>query len=146
MGRLILIGGCVVDQVEVICLYILYPRIMFEIHICIKDIPMKINHDSYSCFQSIKSLIMLLTLHWENYISTSFHIEWDMFVVTVFRSISELNGIPFGSENRQFFKLNPNWFRKSKGKLPPRSYLIQFERKWKYSFLSRRDVQMYRTE
>ena len=34
----------------------------------------------------------------------------------------EPNGIPFGS--------------KLKGQLSPRSYLIQFERKWKYSFLS----------
>ena len=34
----------------------------------------------------------------------------------------EPNGIPFGS--------------KSKGKLSPRSYLIQCESKWKYSFLS----------
>ena len=34
----------------------------------------------------------------------------------------EPNGIPFGS--------------KSKGKLSPRSYPIQYERKWKYSFLS----------
>ena len=34
----------------------------------------------------------------------------------------EPNGIPLGS--------------KSKGKLPPRSYPIQFERKWKYSLLS----------
>ena len=34
----------------------------------------------------------------------------------------EPNGIPFGS--------------KSKGKLSPRSYPIQCERKWKYSFLS----------
>ena len=34
----------------------------------------------------------------------------------------EPNGIPFGS--------------KSKGKLLPRSYAIQCERKWKYSFLS----------
>ena len=33
----------------------------------------------------------------------------------------ELNGIPFGS--------------KSKGKLSPRSYPIQCERKWKHSFL-----------
>ena len=36
----------------------------------------------------------------------------------------ELNGIPFGF--------------KSKGKLSPRSYPIQCERKWKYSFLSAR--------
>ena len=35
---------------------------------------------------------------------------------------SEPNGFPFGS--------------KSKGKLSPRSYPIQCERKWKYSFLS----------
>ena len=34
----------------------------------------------------------------------------------------ETNGIPFGSE--------------LKGKLSPRSYPIQYERKWKYSFLS----------
>ena len=34
----------------------------------------------------------------------------------------ELNGIPFGS--------------KSKGKLSPRLYPIQFERKWNTSFLS----------
>ena len=34
----------------------------------------------------------------------------------------EPNGIPFGS--------------KSKGKLSQRLYPIQFERKWKYSFLS----------
>ena len=34
----------------------------------------------------------------------------------------EENGIPFGS--------------KSKGKLSPRSYPIQVERKWKHSFLS----------
>ena len=34
----------------------------------------------------------------------------------------EPNGIPFGS--------------KLKGKLSPRSYPIQFERKWNYSFLS----------
>ena len=52
-------------------------------------------------------------VHWENYISICFHIEWDMM---------EPNGIPFGS--------------KSKGKLSPRSYPIQCERKWKYNFLS----------
>ena len=34
----------------------------------------------------------------------------------------EPNGVPFGS--------------KLKGKLSPRSYPIQFEKKWKYSFLS----------
>ena len=49
----------------------------------------------------------------ENYISISFHIEWDMIVVIVF----EPNGISFGSE--------------LKGRLLPRSDLIQFERKWK---------------
>ena len=40
----------------------------------------------------------------------------------------ETNGIPFGS--------------KSKGKLSPRSYPIQFVRKWKYSFLSAVTVPM----
>ena len=37
------------------------------------------------------------------------------------------------------FHFEPNRFpfgSKSKGKLSPRSHLIQFERKWKYSFLS----------
>ena len=75
------------------------------------------------------------SVHWENYISISLHIEWDMIVVTVFLSHwmvydrgdgfpfdFEPNGIPFGS--------------KSKGKLSPRSYTIQYERKWKHSFLS----------
>ena len=38
----------------------------------------------------------------------------------------EPNGFPFGS--------------KSKGKPSPRSYLIRFEMKWKYSFLSVGDV------
>ena len=38
----------------------------------------------------------------------------------------ETNGVPFRS--------------KLKGKLLPRSYPIQFERKWKYSFLSARHV------
>ena len=50
--------------------------------------------------------------HWENYISNSLHFEWDMIVVTVFLSI-------FWTE-----------------KLSPRSYPIQFKRKWKYCFLS----------
>ena len=38
--------------------------------------------------------------HRENYRSISFQIEWDMIVVTVFLSILNTNGIPFGSENR----------------------------------------------
>ena len=45
-----------------------------------------------------------------------------MIVVTVIPLILNQYGIPFGS--------------KSKGKLSPRSYPIQFERKWKYCFLS----------
>ena len=61
---------------------------------------------------------MIQYIHWENYVSISFHSEWDMIVVTIF----EPNGIPFGS--------------KSKGKLVPRSYPIQCGRKWKHSFLS----------
>ena len=73
--------------------------------------------------QCIQSCIMLCTqyIHWENYVSISFHIEWDMIVVTVFQfRFSEPNGIPFGS--------------KSKGKLSPRLYPIQCKRKWKHSF------------
>ena len=42
----------------------------------------------------------------------------------------EPNGFPFGS--------------KSKRKLSPRSYPIQCERKWKYSFLSVRITENYR--
>ena len=38
-------------------------------------------------------------LHWENYISFSFHIEWDMIVGTVFLSIS----------NQMEFHLIQNW-------------------------------------
>ena len=61
-------------------------------------------------------------LHWEDYISISFQIELDMIV-------------------REFSfwfwtKWKSIWFRKSKRKLSPRSYPIQCERKWKYSFLS----------
>ena len=41
----------------------------------------------------------------------------------------EPNGIPFGS--------------KSKGKLSPRSYPIRFERKWKCSFLSVRELLLH---
>ena len=33
------------------------------------------------------------SVHWENYISNSFHIEWDMIMVTVFLSI--LNQMDF---------------------------------------------------
>ena len=50
-------------------------------------------------------------LHWENYVTISFHIEWDMIVVTVFLSIF-------------WTKWNFIWFKKSKGKLSPRSYPI----------------------
>ena len=62
-------------------------------------------------------------LHWGNYISLSFYIEWDMIVVTVFLSIC-------------WTKWNYIWFRKSKGKLSLQSYPITCERKWKTSFLS----------
>ena len=37
---------------------------------------------------------------------------------------------------RFWTKWNSIWFRKSKGNLSPRSYPIQCERKWKYSFVS----------
>ena len=158
------------------------------------------------------------TMHWENYISISFHIEWDMIVVTVFEpnwnSIWFKNchrdHIPFivkGNGNivlsvysllkatscmkfwqcnnstvekaclsvpsleslmtrcagvrkcteknsglectgktpiRFPFKLNGIWLW---WKLSPRSYHIQFERKWKYSFISAIacHAQMYHT-
>ena len=63
-----------------------------------------------------------IAVHWQNLISNSFHIECDMIVVIVFLSI--LNQM-------EFYLCS-----KSKGKLSPRSYPIQCERKWKYSFLS----------
>ena len=67
-------------------------------------------------------------LHWKNFISISFHIEWDMIVVTVFFSI--LNQMEF------------HLVQKIEEKLSPRSYPIQRERNGKYSFLSvRRNVQ-----
>ena len=66
--------------------------------------------------------------HWENSHYNSFHIEWDMIVVTVFFLRFWTKKTPFGS--------------KSKGKLLPRSYPIQCERKWKYSFLSVKLMQL----
>ena len=99
-----------------------------------------------------------------NYISISFHIEWDMIVVTVFLSIliqMEFNLVKNQMDNcfdceymtvdfyllfyiRQFgdsflfdFERNGIPFgSNSKGKLWPRSCPIQCDRKWKYSFLS----------
>ena len=56
-------------------------------------------------------------MHWENYISISFHITWSWWHYSF---DFEPNGFPIGS--------------KSKGKLSPLSYPIQYERK--YSFLS----------
>jgi len=89
-----------------------------------------------------------LGLHWENWISISFQIEWDMIMVTVFLSNwieydrgdcfpfdFEPNGIQFGSKS----KGKPNGITfgsKSKGKPSPRSYPIWFERKWNASFFS----------
>ena len=61
-------------------------------------------------------------LGWENYISISFHIEWDMIVVTVFISI--LN------------QMEIHFVQKIEKKMAPRSYPIQCEGKWKYSFFS----------
>jgi len=53
----------------------------------------------------------------------------------------EPNGIPFGSKSKGKlwfdFELNGIPFdSRSRGKLSPRSYPIQFERNWKYRFLS----------
>ena len=42
---------------------------------------------------------VIYALHWENYISISFHIEWDMIVVTVFLSIFSI------------LKWNSIWFK-----------------------------------
>jgi len=56
----------------------------------------------------------------EKTVSISFHIEWDMIVGTVFLSIFWTKWTPFGS--------------KSKGKLSPRLYPIQFERNGKHVF------------
>ena len=58
------------------------------------------------------------TLHWENYISISFHIEYDS--GDSFPSDFEPNGIPLISKPK-----GKHW-----------SYPIQYERKWNASFLS----------
>ena len=75
----------------------------------------------------LANLYFRVHLHWENYVSISFHIEhwmgYDRGVSFPFNF--ESNEIPFVS--------------KSKGKLSPRSYPIQYERKWKHSFLSVKD-------
>ena len=84
-------------------------RLWFEIEHLRNHVPSKETHEAYS--------------HWENYISISFHIEWNM--------------IAWWQFSFQFLtKWNSIWFRKSKEKLSPRSYPIQCERKLKYSFLS----------
>ena len=73
-------------------------------------------------------------MHLENFISNFFHIEWDMIVVTVFLSISnqmEFHLVQNRKENCHHDQIPFN----VKGKLSPRSDPIQFERKWKYSFL-----------
>ena len=54
---------------------------------------------------------------WENYVSISFHIEWDMIVVTVFLLILKGKTV----------------LKVLKGKLSPRSYSIKFERYTEFS-------------
>jgi len=71
------------------------------------------NYNAHVCFPRG-------SVHWENYISISFHIEWDTIVVAVFLSI--LNHMEF------------NLVQNRKGKLSPQSYPTQCKRK--YSFLS----------
>ena len=56
-------------------------------------------------------------MHWENYISISFHSEWDMIVWWQFLNQIEF---PFGSKTVTTII----------------SHSIHCERKWKYSFLS----------
>jgi len=63
---------------------------------------------------------------------------WSRFTEkTRFPFPSALNGIWLWRQFscRFWTKWNSIWFRKSTGKLSPRSYPIQCERKWKYSFL-----------
>ena len=61
-------------------------------------------------------------IHWENYISFSFHIEWDMIVETVFLSILNQMELHLLQIERKIVITT--------------IYPIRFERKWKYSFLS----------
>ena len=80
---------------------------------------------SYIYFHIFIPCIEKLYFHYMflfHYITISFQIEWDMIVVTVFLLNFERNGFIFCS--------------KSKGRLSPRSYPMQCERKWEYSFLS----------
>ena len=63
----------------------------------------------------------------------SYQIEWDMIMVTVF--LSNWMGYDRGDSFPIDFEPNRIAFgSKSKEKLSPRSYPIQFERKMKYSF------------
>ena len=62
-------------------------------------------------------------VHWENYCSISFHIEWDMIVYS--------DSIPFDFDTNRI-----SFGSKSIGKLSLRSYPIQCEKKWNHSFLS----------
>ena len=77
-----------------------------------------LEYQKYNCTEIIQ---IMSALHWENSYSNSFQIELDMIVVTVFLSIFWTKWISIR-------------FRKSKGKLSPRSYPIQFERKWNTVF------------
>ena len=75
------------------------------------------------CFGFVARRIRDAILHWENYISISLHIEWDMIVVTVFE---------FHLVDQIQFHLVQNLKENCRIK----SYRIQFERKLRYSFLS----------
>ena len=61
--------------------------------------------------------------HWENYVSISFHIEWDMIVVTIFFLIL----------SQMDFYLVQNWKENCHNEYIPFNV---HERDWKYSFLS----------
>ena len=52
-----------------------------------------------------------LSLHWQNYNSISYHIEWEKIVVTVFLSISNQMGIHLVGEPRDQNKANFNKVR-----------------------------------
>ena len=62
--------------------------------------------------------------YWENYISISFHIEWDMIVVTVFLSI--LNQMEFHLV-KLYFQFLSHWMGYDRGDSFPFDFLNQME-------------------
>ena len=102
------------DYIHILC-YIIF------VLICASNLTSKYNL-VWKSFSLSSARCYKSSACWENSYSISFQIEWDMIVVTVFLSI--LNQMDF------------HLVQKSKGKLSPRSYPIQCERKWNTSFVS----------